>query len=205
MTTDLYRGLRPEFLANVREFEEHFAALADAKPQTKAWRIVLSCGFRTLQEQAALYAIGRRGKKGERRVTRAKAGESPHNFGLAADFIFLRSNGSRTYDGPWRLFGQAAKAAGLTWGGSWRLFKDRPHIEMPNWRKISKMTPTVPDPDSIQIILEKPEARVRIAGLWHEGATWAPLRAVGEFLGADIRFDADQRTVVVHAQNKTAT
>jgi hypothetical protein len=32
---------------------------------------------------------------------------------------------------PWRLYGEAVKAVGLVWGGSWVSIKDRPHAELP--------------------------------------------------------------------------
>jgi peptidoglycan LD-endopeptidase CwlK len=92
-------------------------------------------GFRSMTYQAQLYAKGRT-TKGPK-VTKAKPGQSPHNFGMAMDFIpFV---GHRTYHVKpvwWLKFGLAAKAAGLTWGGSWKKFLDRPHVELPGWRKL---------------------------------------------------------------------
>ena len=46
---------------------------------------LIYCGFRSFEEQNALYAIGR-GKPGKI-VTKARAGESYHNYGLAFDWV----------------------------------------------------------------------------------------------------------------------
>ena len=31
---------------------------------------------------------------------------------------------------PWTLYGRMATSLGLTWGGDWVSFKDKPHIEL---------------------------------------------------------------------------
>ncbi len=92
-------------------------------------RMRITCGYRSLAQQVAEYAKGRTAPGP--RVTRARPGRSPHNYGLAADFCF---QGLRPYDGDWKAFGRLAKQAGLAWGGGWLLFKDRPHVELPRWR-----------------------------------------------------------------------
>lgn len=48
------------------------------------------CGFRSLEEQAALYAQGRGGRPGKI-VTNARLGESYHNYGLAFDWVPVRA------------------------------------------------------------------------------------------------------------------
>ena len=87
-----------------------------------------------------------------RRVTRARAGESPHNYGLAADFVLdekkielpLREwQGRMVHDAwdtttrssmeAWGAFGNLAERIGLAWGGRWH-FKDLPHVELVEWR-----------------------------------------------------------------------
>jgi hypothetical protein len=45
-------------------------------------------GFRSMEEQAALFAIGR--SKGGKIVTKARPGESYHNFGLAFDWTPMK-------------------------------------------------------------------------------------------------------------------
>lgn len=89
--------------------------------------------IRTRSQQASLYAQGRTSPG--KRVTNARPGESPHNYGLAADYVFLTSIGTATYNGDWAQFGRVAKLCGLVWGGSWLRFADRPHVELAGWRK----------------------------------------------------------------------
>jgi hypothetical protein len=52
---------------------------------------LIYCGRRTMEEQAALYAKGR--TAGGRIVTKAKPGESYHNYGLAFDWVPLKQSG----------------------------------------------------------------------------------------------------------------
>jgi peptidoglycan L-alanyl-D-glutamate endopeptidase CwlK len=51
---------------------------------------LIYCGQRSMEEQAALYAKGRTSKG--RIVTKAKPGESYHNYGLAFDWVPLKQN-----------------------------------------------------------------------------------------------------------------
>ena len=89
-------------------------------------------GARTYAEQNALYRKGRFGDPGPV-VTKARGGQSNHNFGIAWDIgIFL--NGRYLGDSP--LYTSAATAAlaagvtGLEWGGNWTGFKDLPHFQL---------------------------------------------------------------------------
>lgn len=122
----VYANLHPDFRTKLVVFE--------AELLKRNIRAVPVHGFRSLEEQAALYAKGRTAKGP--RVTNAKPGQSAHNYGLAMDYVpFV---GRRTYNVKplwWVKFGMAARAAGLEWGGSWKRFIDRPHVQMPNWRQ----------------------------------------------------------------------
>lgn len=51
---------------------------------------LIYCGRRTMEEQAALFAKGRTSKG--RIVTKAKPGESYHNYGLAFDWVPLKQS-----------------------------------------------------------------------------------------------------------------
>ncbi|MCY1535230.1 D-alanyl-D-alanine carboxypeptidase [compost metagenome] len=64
----------------------------------------------------------------------AKANQSYHQYGLAADNAFYR-NGKLVISekDPWamegyRLYGEAAESVGLVWGGRWS-FRDYGHVE----------------------------------------------------------------------------
>lgn len=68
-------------------------------------------------------------------VTKARPGESLHCWGLALDAVpIVDGKPDWKYDPehPADLFDEIAHEAtnlGLVWGGNWRTFKDRPHIE----------------------------------------------------------------------------
>lgn len=88
-------------------------------------------GLRTFAEQDALFAKGR--TKPGPIVTRARGGQSNHNYGMAVDLCpFV--NGKPDWNAPlkvWSLLGSEARNYGLEWGGDWKKFIDKPHIEMP--------------------------------------------------------------------------
>lgn len=85
-------------------------------------------GYRSPERQNTLAAAGPS-------VTNAKAFQSYHQFGLAADCAFLRDGKLVISEqDPWamrgyRLYGAAAEAAGLTWGGRWTMM-DFGHAEL---------------------------------------------------------------------------
>ena len=92
-------------------------------------------GLRTFPEQHALFIQ-------RPQVTKADAGQSYHNYGLAIDFCFL-INGQLSWnvDSNWHTVVNIFKAAGYTWGGDWMQFKDLPHLEKTfgyNWRDLLK-------------------------------------------------------------------
>lgn len=111
---------------------------------------------RPFSRQRGLFLQGRVLKNGRfvkvgKTVTNADAGQSPHQWGLAADFVLdVKSawwggqkptgawdTGSNDRPLPklaWEKLGRVAKETGLIWGGSWATFKDLPHVEMPEWR-----------------------------------------------------------------------
>lgn len=89
------------------------------------------CVNRGSEEQNRLYRAGR---------SKARAGESPHNFGAAADIV----HGTKAWDltrKQWGIIGHVGKelAASLgfsvEWGGDWK-FYDPAHWELSNWRDI---------------------------------------------------------------------
>lgn len=96
-------------------------------------------------------------------VTKARAGESPHNWGLALDCVLVpKDHAWWADDGPakgawdtgydggklvrphvklaWERYGRAVRAMGLTWGGDFVSFKDFPHAELVGWRTLRPAT-----------------------------------------------------------------
>lgn len=88
-------------------------------------------GLRTFAEQDALFAQGR--TKPGKVVTNARGGQSNHNYGLAVDVVPF-NNGKPNWDAPnsiWIAIGGEAEKLGLEWGGGWKKFLDRPHLQLP--------------------------------------------------------------------------
>lgn len=87
-------------------------------------------GHRTWAEQDALYAQGR--TKPGLPVTKAKGGESNHNFAIAADVGLFLPDGKYLAESSFysRIGRVVAFFPELVWGGTWK-FTDEPHIE---WR-----------------------------------------------------------------------
>lgn len=96
------------------------------------YTLFVTDGYRTLAEQARLYAQGRTlpGPK----VTSIKRGM--HNLGLAADVAFIDARGRVTWEpvntgrvSAWALYGHMARVHGLIWGGDWK-WQDLPHVQL---------------------------------------------------------------------------
>lgn len=123
----------------VRPLVNKFLANCNAE----ALDILVTCTYRSNEEQARLYAIGRTvpGKI----VTRAKPGQSMHNFtvdgrpsSLAVDIVPLR-HGKPVWDASdliWSRVGAIGKRAGLEWAGEWKRFRESPHFQHPEAKYI---------------------------------------------------------------------
>ena len=91
-------------------------------------------GYRSWEDQDALFAQGR--DTPGKIVTRAKAGQSWHNFGLAAD-IQVRPAGEAAWRSPTSTEAAVAEGFGLEWGGRWKYFCDPPHFQFTQGRTLS--------------------------------------------------------------------
>ena len=122
--------------------------------QLNEWCESLPChvriveGRRSRETQEERYAVGRR-KNPDGTWTRVGAvktnappGSSPHEWGLAVDFALITDAKPQGYlpDGHdgWNEIGRRAKALGLVWGGDFRKLVDKPHVEIANWRKLTR-------------------------------------------------------------------
>lgn len=121
-------GLDPDFRRKLDTFENML--------RRHGLHVKLVCGYRSIEEQNRLYALGR--VKPGRIVTNARGGYSWHNFGLAADYAFVK-DGKLTWGGPWGTFGIIARECGLEWGGDWERFPDRPHVQWRQGRTLAQM------------------------------------------------------------------
>ncbi len=96
--------------------------------KSRGFSLVVTQGFRSIAEQNRLYALGR--TKPGKIVTNARGGQSNHNKGTAVDVAFV-VNGEVTWnDSLYAKLGPWAAAVGLKWGGNWKHFKDKPHLEL---------------------------------------------------------------------------
>ncbi len=103
------------------------------------YELVLLEGYRSPERQNML--------SGNIHTTRAKAYQSYHQFGLAADVAFKRDGKVVISErDPWamqgyKLYGEVAESVGLTWGGRWTSIQDYGHTEyrMPGLKKTAEM------------------------------------------------------------------
>lgn len=118
--------------------------LEDLHPKVKvlAERFIASCAkqnidvlitstYRDGESQNALYAQGRTAPG--KIVTKAKAGQSFHNWKCAFDFVPIVNGKAQWNDTA--LFtkcGEIAEAVGLEWAGRWKTFKELAHCQYTN-------------------------------------------------------------------------
>lgn len=95
---------------------------------------ICTSGRRTMADQDKLYAQGRTTPGPI--VTKAPAGSSAHNFGLAADLAPMKGN-DIWWNAPksvWKKMADEAVALGLTAGYYFKSIFDGPHVEHPSWK-----------------------------------------------------------------------
>lgn len=101
--------------------------------------LVLIEGYRSPERQNLL------SKQPE--TTKARAYQSYHQFGLAADVAFIRDGKVMISErDPWVMqayqrYGEVAESVGLTWGGRWKSIQDYGHTEfrLPGLEKTQAM------------------------------------------------------------------
>lgn len=90
-------------------------------------------GMRTPEEQDALFAQGR--TRTGPIVTKARGGQSAHNFGVAEDFCKDSDRERAGLQPDWdaeeyNILAEEAEKLGLEAGHRWK-FKDSPHVQLP--------------------------------------------------------------------------
>ena len=114
-------------------------------------KMLIVSTLRTFAEQDELYAQGR--TKPGKRVTNAKGGQSLHNYGVAIDFALLIDGKTaswedlKDFDGDrkadWLEIVEVFEQAGWEWGGRWKGFVDKPHLQKTfgnTWQTLLKRT-----------------------------------------------------------------
>jgi len=133
-------ALRLPLLSTKGRFRQKATAVVDDLDGHDKKPLVTST-VRSNKAQGDLYAIGRRGVPGERTVTNAKSGRSPHELGVAADIVpLIKGKPSWDMTNPevvlfFTLLGRSAKAHELTWGGTWKR-KDWAHVQAKDWKTL---------------------------------------------------------------------
>ncbi|HTN66491.1 MAG TPA: M15 family metallopeptidase [Burkholderiaceae bacterium] len=122
--------------------------LPDVQPMARALvqkaalagiRIKIISGFRTYEEQDALYAQGRTAPGAI--VTNARAGYSNHNFGIAFDVGVFEGNQYLGESPKYKAVGALGMDLGLEWGGNWKTIVDQPHFQLrPTWATVTGMS-----------------------------------------------------------------
>ncbi|MBB2960797.1 M15 family metallopeptidase [Methylobacterium sp. R2-1] len=114
---------------------------------TFPYSVRIISGTRTYLEQDALFAIGRTTQLNKKPVTKAKGGQSNHNFSIAWDVGIFDTTG-KYFTGATKkeekaysdLAGHIAKAVdGLEWGGNWSGFPDMPHYQVATDKSLKKI------------------------------------------------------------------
>lgn len=104
--------------------ERHIAVCGDA-----GIKLLVTHAFRSMEEQAELYAKGR--SQPGPVVTNARPGYSWHNHRRAYDVVLIE-DGRPVWDNPamYKTAGEAGRALGLAWGGDFGSLKgDLGHFE----------------------------------------------------------------------------
>jgi peptidoglycan LD-endopeptidase CwlK len=156
---------------------ERLALLALILDQ-RGMKALITDGLRTFKEQDDIFKIGRRGIRGESIVTKARGGQSNHNYGLAVDmypvlpdasgrekvFTDIPKNASvefkRAFDRIQRTLGEESEGLGLFWGARFSGIADTPHVQLLSEREMK--------PSECLRILNKNDGNLN--AVWEEAA-----------------------------------
>ena len=119
-----FQGWQKGLYSNFAMLMEQF--LAEMEKANMPMRF--TAGIRTAEQQEKLYEQGRAhpGKI----VTNARAWETSHNYGLAVDVCFRGKDPyAELSPKSWETVAILCEKFGLEWGGSWKKFPDKPHIQ----------------------------------------------------------------------------
>ena len=140
VTLDRIKLLHPKLRDEALEIYEEICQALNGRAECR-----FSFTLRTFAEQNELYAQGR--TKPGVVVTRAKGGQSWHNYGLAVDIVLL-VGGKASWDiktdydkdgrSDWMEVVDIFKRYGWEWGGDWKFF-DAPHFQKTFGMSINEM------------------------------------------------------------------
>lgn len=140
VTIDRIKLLHPKLRDEALEIYEEICKALKGRAECR-----FSFTLRTFAEQNELFAQGR--TKPGAIVTRAKGGQSWHNYGLAVDIVLL-VGGKASWDiktdfdkdgrSDWMEVVDIFKRYGWEWGGDWKFF-DAPHFQKTFGMSINEM------------------------------------------------------------------
>lgn len=91
-------------------------------------KVIITSTYRDNESQNALYAQGR--SKPGNIVTKAKGGQSFHNYKLAFDFAPVVNNKIDWENLTlFKICGAIAEKLGLEYAGNWKIFKENAHCQ----------------------------------------------------------------------------
>lgn len=111
-----------------KDFAQRLLAVFNVMRERHGYQMALLEGYRSPERQERLAAAGSH-------VSNARAFQSFHQYGLAADCAFVREGRLVISErDPWamrgyQLYGEVAEAAGMVWGGRWAMM-DFGHTEL---------------------------------------------------------------------------
>jgi len=111
-----------------KDFARRLLVVFNMMRERHGYEMALLEGYRSPERQDSLAAAGSH-------VSNARAFQSFHQFGLAADCAFIREGKLVISErDPWamrgyQLYGEAAEAVGMVWGGRWTMM-DFGHTEL---------------------------------------------------------------------------
>lgn len=100
-------------------------------------QVLVTCTYRSGEEQDQLYAQGR--TKPGAKVTNAKAGQSFHQYRVALDLVPM-VNGKPEWSGNhpnWKKIADIFISHGFEWAGAWKRFRELPHFQMTGGHPLS--------------------------------------------------------------------
>lgn len=140
ITLDRIKLLHPKLRDEALDIYEEICQALNGRAECR-----FSFTLRTFAEQNELFAQGR--TKPGAIVTRAKGGQSWHNYGLAVDIVLL-VGGKGSWDiktdfdkdgrSDWMEVVDIFKRYGWEWGGDWKFF-DAPHFQKTFGMSINEM------------------------------------------------------------------
>lgn len=117
-----------------------FAQWKDFNKELKDWFIALQAKIPSCHIAYAGRGKAEQDEFFKKGTSKAKWGESPHNYGLAIDVFELTVSGAR-WDKAWykdRINPEVKKTDWLEHGLDWAKFPDAPHIQLKAWKELVK-------------------------------------------------------------------